>query len=50
MVNGAFVVCLSFGVHQLKISFGCCGDTAYLIRKLASKKTTSFFLELLNTH
>lgn len=32
MVNRAFVVCLSVCVHQLNISSGHCGDTAYLIR------------------
>lgn len=50
MVNRAFVVCLNVCIHQLMISVGHCGDTAYLIRKLALKKTGSFFLGLLSTH
>lgn len=38
MINRAFVDCLSFYVHQWKISLSCSGDTSYLIRKLALKK------------
>lgn len=44
MVNGAFVVHLSFCAHQFKISFACCEDTAYLILKLALEKTSSCLL------
>ena len=44
MVNGAFVVHLSFCAHQFKISFACCEDTAYLIIKLALEKTSSCLL------
>ena len=44
MVNGAFVVHLSFCAHQFKISFACCEDTAYLIIKLALEKASSCLL------